>query len=47
MQKTLKKYKNCKKYKIQKRNNYFFNNYLNKKQNNSEMNYLKEKELFK
>ena len=27
MQKTIKKYKNCKKYKIQKRNNY-----LNKKQ---------------
>ena len=31
MQKTLKKYKNCKKYKMQKRNNYLVN-YLNKKQ---------------
>ena len=31
MQKTFKKYKNCKKYKMQKRNNYLVN-YLNKKQ---------------
>ena len=32
MQKTFKKYKNCKKYKMQKINNYLVNNYLNKKQ---------------
>ena len=32
MQKTFKKYKNCQKYKMQKRNNYLVNNYLNKKQ---------------
>ena len=31
MQKALKKYKNCKKYKMQKRNNYLVNNYLYKK----------------